>query len=244
MQLLLSVLCRLTHELITEQETKPSGARIQKLDGDGEIEEEGVDDEGVEEEEELQCRVSLPNFSGGSEAFEVTAKFCYGVKIDLSASNVAPLRWASITEEYSEKNLISKTKRSAETKGSKSLLFATGLIPTPAQATVVSWLQTYKVEDIKQDYDTGKGGVTMVTREDALFADSMWKRLRGAYICLIGSFYKIIWSAMKSYRLSELSQSEVDKLKTRPRIDFSFHFSTVQPLVNDVRSRGDVAVKT
>nr|GMD54694.1 IMPACT family member in pol 5'region-like [Ipomoea batatas] len=24
-------------------------------------------------------------------------------------------------------------------------------------------LQTYKVEDIKQDYDTGKGGVTMVT---------------------------------------------------------------------------------
>nr|GLL27897.1 histidinol dehydrogenase, chloroplastic isoform X1 [Ipomoea trifida] len=58
-----------------------------------------------------------------------------------------------------------------------------------------------------------------------------------------GSFCKIIRSAMKSYRLSELSQSEVDKLKTRPRIDFSSIFNMVQPIVDDVRSRGDVAVK-
>ncbi|CAH9088104.1 unnamed protein product [Cuscuta europaea] len=58
-----------------------------------------------------------------------------------------------------------------------------------------------------------------------------------------GSFCKIIWSAMKSYRLSELSQSEADRLKTRPRIDFSSIFNLVQPIVNDVRSRGDAAVK-
>ncbi|XP_019195514.1 PREDICTED: BTB/POZ domain-containing protein At5g66560 isoform X2 [Ipomoea nil] len=111
---------RKLHELITEQETKPSGARVQKPDGDGdgdgEIEEEGVEDEGVEEdEEELQCHISLPNFPGGSETFEAAAKFCYGVKIDLSASNVAPLRCAGeyleMTEEYSEENLISKTER-------------------------------------------------------------------------------------------------------------------------------------
>nr|GMD51806.1 BTB/POZ domain-containing protein At5g66560 [Ipomoea batatas] len=66
---------RKLHELITEQETKPSG----------------------------------------SETFEAAAKFCYGVKIDLSASNVAPLRCAGeyleMTEEYSEENLISKTER-------------------------------------------------------------------------------------------------------------------------------------
>ncbi|XP_042502578.1 histidinol dehydrogenase, chloroplastic isoform X2 [Macadamia integrifolia] len=47
---------------------------------------------------------------------------------------------------------------------------------------------------------------------------------------------------MKSYKLSELSRTEVDSLKARPRIDFSKIFSTVHPIVDDVRSRGDAAV--
>ncbi|KAK3000489.1 hypothetical protein RJ639_022528 [Escallonia herrerae] len=49
--------------------------------------------------------------------------------------------------------------------------------------------------------------------------------------------------SMKSYKLSELTPAEVDNLKARPRIDFSSVFSMVQPIVDDVRSRGDVAVK-
>ncbi|KAG2545442.1 hypothetical protein PVAP13_9KG309471 [Panicum virgatum] len=50
-------------------------------------------------------------------------------------------------------------------------------------------------------------------------------------------------SAMKSYRLSELSDAEVSGLKARPRIDFSSIFGTVNPIVEDVRIRGDAAVK-
>ncbi|KAL7611557.1 hypothetical protein Lser_V15G08725 [Lactuca serriola] len=50
-------------------------------------------------------------------------------------------------------------------------------------------------------------------------------------------------SAMKSYKLSELTPTEVDNLKARPRINFSSIFSTVQPIVDDVRNRGDAAVK-
>ncbi|XP_027114302.1 histidinol dehydrogenase, chloroplastic-like isoform X5 [Coffea arabica] len=46
---------------------------------------------------------------------------------------------------------------------------------------------------------------------------------------------------MRSYRLSDLNQSEVDNLKARPRIDFSSIFSV--PIVDDVRGRGDAAVK-
>lgn len=42
---------------------------------------------------------------------------------------------------------------------------------------------------------------------------------------------------MKSYKLSELTTSEVDSLKARPRIDFSSIFGTVQPIVDDVRNR-------
>ncbi|KAF3502497.1 hypothetical protein F2Q69_00040131 [Brassica cretica] len=49
--------------------------------------------------------------------------------------------------------------------------------------------------------------------------------------------------AMKSYRLSELSFSQVENLKSRPRIDFSSIFTTVNPIIDAVRSKGDVAVK-
>ncbi|RZC55536.1 hypothetical protein C5167_014396 [Papaver somniferum] len=54
-------------------------------------------------------RISLPGVPGGSEAFELAAKFCYGVNIEITLSNVAMLRCAAhyleMTEEFSDKNL-------------------------------------------------------------------------------------------------------------------------------------------
>ncbi|KAF8410607.1 hypothetical protein HHK36_003139 [Tetracentron sinense] len=105
---------RKLHELITEQETNPSRRRRSSAaESELEVEEEDKDDE--EEIEQEPCHISLPEFPGGSETFEVAAKFCYGVKIDLTSSNVAPLRCAGefleMTEEYSEDNLISRTER-------------------------------------------------------------------------------------------------------------------------------------
>lgn len=110
------------HELITEQEKMPktNATKIQKPTQEGE--ERDKDAEEIEEEEEEHeedddhyCHITLPDFPGGSEAFETAAKFCYGVKIELSSSNVAPLRCAGdflqMTDEYSEDNLISKTER-------------------------------------------------------------------------------------------------------------------------------------
>ncbi|XP_059648861.1 histidinol dehydrogenase, chloroplastic-like [Cornus florida] len=66
---------------------------------------------------------------------------------------------------------------------------------------------------------------------------------RGSNYLRAGSLHNAIRCSMKSYRLSELSQVEVNSLKARPRIDFSSIFSTVHPIVEDVRSRGDAAVK-
>ncbi|XP_076911744.1 histidinol dehydrogenase, chloroplastic-like [Bidens hawaiensis] len=60
---------------------------------------------------------------------------------------------------------------------------------------------------------------------------------------LSGPLSKTVTCAMKSYKLSDLSQKEVEDLKARPRINFSSIFSTVQPIVDDVRIRGDDAVK-
>lgn len=58
-----------------------------------------------------------------------------------------------------------------------------------------------------------------------------------------GLIHKRIQCSMKSYRLSELTHAEVQSLKARPRIDFSSIFSTVHPIVDDVRNRGDASVK-
>ncbi|KAK4441742.1 BTB/POZ domain-containing protein [Sesamum alatum] len=59
-------------------------------------------------------RLHLAGVPGGSQAFELAAKFCYGVNIEITTSNVAMLRCAAhfleMTEEFSEKNLESRTE--------------------------------------------------------------------------------------------------------------------------------------
>ncbi|OAY33876.1 BTB/POZ domain-containing protein At5g66560 [Manihot esculenta] len=107
---------RKLHQLITEQETNPTSI----------VEREGEEQEpGGDEIEEAHCQISLPDFPGGSETFEAAVKFCYGVKVDLTSSTVAPLRCAGefleMTEEYSEDNLISRTERFLSQSVLKSL---------------------------------------------------------------------------------------------------------------------------
>ncbi|XP_010545039.1 PREDICTED: BTB/POZ domain-containing protein SETH6 isoform X2 [Tarenaya hassleriana] len=59
-------------------------------------------------------RLSLPSLPGGSEAFELAAKFCYGVTVDFTSSNIAAVRCAAhyldMTEEVSEKNLEARAE--------------------------------------------------------------------------------------------------------------------------------------
>ncbi|MED6110842.1 hypothetical protein PIB30_046657 [Stylosanthes scabra] len=56
--------------------------------------------------------VQLPDFPGGAEAFELCAKFCYGITITLSAYNIVFTRCAAeylqMTEEVEKGNLIHK----------------------------------------------------------------------------------------------------------------------------------------
>ncbi|XP_030462609.2 BTB/POZ domain-containing protein At5g66560 [Syzygium oleosum] len=123
---------RKLHQLITEQEANPAaatqalGRRDEEGDGGGGGGGGGEGEgDGDEIEEVQQCHIALQDFPGGSETFEMAAKFCYGVKIDLSALNAAPLRCAGefldMTEDYSEDNLISKTERFLSQSVLKSL---------------------------------------------------------------------------------------------------------------------------
>uniref|UniRef100_A0A7N0V570 Uncharacterized protein n=1 Tax=Kalanchoe fedtschenkoi TaxID=63787 RepID=A0A7N0V570_KALFE len=97
---------RKLHEMITEQESAGKHRDQQSSSA-------AVDDD-AEETHDVHFHISFQEFPGGSETFEAVAKFCYGVKIELSSSNVAPLRCAAafleMTDEYSEGNLISETE--------------------------------------------------------------------------------------------------------------------------------------
>ncbi|RRT66906.1 hypothetical protein B296_00024492, partial [Ensete ventricosum] len=119
---------RRLQRLITEAEEQPNkAARRGQSTGDdeeepheveggrGEIKEEEEEEEEGTGEEEANQHISLADFPGNCEAFETAAKFCYGVKIDLSAWNVAPLRcvaeYLEMTEEVCEENLVARTER-------------------------------------------------------------------------------------------------------------------------------------
>lgn len=56
--------------------------------------------------------IQLPDVPGGAEAFEICAKFCYGITITISALNIVPVRCAAeylqMSDEVDRGNLIGK----------------------------------------------------------------------------------------------------------------------------------------
>lgn len=58
--------------------------------------------------------IMLVDLPGGAEAFELAAKFCYGVAVELTPANVAALRCAAeyleMTDDLEEGNLVTKTE--------------------------------------------------------------------------------------------------------------------------------------
>ncbi|XP_037443344.1 BTB/POZ domain-containing protein At5g66560-like [Triticum dicoccoides] len=79
------------------------------------VEAEEEEEDGDKEQEQVRMedgksyRITFPDFPGGPGTFEAAAKFCYGVRVELTPWNVAPLRCAAeyleMTEEHSEDNL-------------------------------------------------------------------------------------------------------------------------------------------
>lgn len=65
-------------------------------------------------EEGSACSLQLHGVPGGAKAFELVTKFCYGVKIELTALNVVILRCAAeylqMTEDYEQGNLIAQAE--------------------------------------------------------------------------------------------------------------------------------------
>jgi hypothetical protein len=102
------------HDLITNKESREATGGEQEEDA-GEIREEEAEVVLEEDEEADVHRIRLPEFPGGAEAFELAAKFCYGVKLDLTPATAAPLRCAAerlgMTDDHSDDNLVSRADR-------------------------------------------------------------------------------------------------------------------------------------
>ncbi|KAL6894157.1 hypothetical protein ACP4OV_008255 [Aristida adscensionis] len=105
------------HDLITNKESREASRTAGEVEQDdedaGEIREEEVV---LEEDDEADVhRIRLPEFPGGAEAFELAAKFCYGVKLDLTPATAAPLRCAAerlgMSDDHSDDNLVSRADR-------------------------------------------------------------------------------------------------------------------------------------
>ncbi|PQQ21100.1 BTB/POZ domain-containing protein [Prunus yedoensis var. nudiflora] len=85
-------------------------------------------------EEGSACSLQLHGVPGGAKAFELVTKFCYGVKIELTALNVVILRCAAeylqMTEDYEQGNLIAQAEKFNDMLKSSTLL-QDALIPWP-----------------------------------------------------------------------------------------------------------------
>ena len=94
------------------------------------------------------CTLQLDDIPGGAKAFELAARFCYDVKIELNALNVVSLRCAAeylgMTDDYAEGNLITQAESFlsdvlANWKDSiKALETCEGVLPAAEDLHIVS----------------------------------------------------------------------------------------------------------
>ncbi|KAJ4966082.1 hypothetical protein NE237_017931 [Protea cynaroides] len=58
--------------------------------------------------------IEIPDLPGGAKAFELAAKFCYGINFEISTENIAMLRCVAesleMTEDYAVGNLVGRTE--------------------------------------------------------------------------------------------------------------------------------------
>lgn len=93
--------------------------------------------------------IELHDVPGGAEAFELAAKFCYGINFEISIDNIAILRcvaeYLEMTEDYSVGNLVVRTDAYLNEVALKGLAgavsilhVAESLLPIAERAKLVS----------------------------------------------------------------------------------------------------------
>ncbi|KAH9786242.1 BTB/POZ domain-containing protein [Citrus sinensis] len=105
----------------------------------------------LEAKDSKVSRVNLSAVPGGAEAFELAAKFCYGINVELTLSNVATIRcvahFLEMTEDFAEKNVEARAEAYLKemvfpnTSNSISVLkCCEGLLPLSEEISLVNRL--------------------------------------------------------------------------------------------------------
>ncbi|KAD4888235.1 hypothetical protein R6Q59_034687 [Mikania micrantha] len=80
--------------------------------------------------------VEIPDIPGGSEGFELAAKFCYGINFELSTGNIAMVRcvaqYLDMTEDYAIGNLVTRSESYLNEVGLKTLAGAVSILQSAA----------------------------------------------------------------------------------------------------------------
>ncbi|XWS41802.1 hypothetical protein CRYUN_Cryun17cG0114400 [Craigia yunnanensis] len=78
--------------------------------------------------------IEIPDVPGGAESFELAAKFCYGINLEISTENIAMLRCAAeyleMTEDYAVGNLVGSTEAYLNEVALKSLTGSVSVLHT------------------------------------------------------------------------------------------------------------------
>lgn len=93
--------------------------------------------------------IEVPDIPGGAEAFELAAKFCYGINFEITTQNIAMLRcvaeFLEMTEDYAVGNLVGRSEAYINEVALKSLAGAVSvlhssesLLPTAEKVKLVS----------------------------------------------------------------------------------------------------------
>ncbi|KAL5987976.1 hypothetical protein ACLOJK_035738 [Asimina triloba] len=108
------------------------------------------------------CVIRLPDIPGGNQSFELVARFCYGVNLELTAANVGCLRCAAeyleMSEEYGEGNLISQTEFFLNQVVSRSWKDSIKALQT-CEVGVYSHASAYEFTSISQQFVSKEGVV-------------------------------------------------------------------------------------
>ncbi|KAG8063374.1 hypothetical protein GUJ93_ZPchr0003g16707 [Zizania palustris] len=161
------------------------------------------------------ARLSLHGTPGGAPAFELAAKFCYGVGVDVTVGNVAMLRCAAhylqMTEDFSDKNLELRTEaflRDAVLPSIASsvavLRSCEGLLPAAEDVNLVSRLIAAITNNVcKEQLTSGLSKLDQLKPPVAVDLDSpgdWW----GKSVAGLGlDFFQRLLSAVKSKGLKQ-----------------------------------------
>ncbi|XXG79285.1 hypothetical protein AAC387_Pa09g0388 [Persea americana] len=167
--------------------------------------------------------IKLHAIPGGPEAFELAAKFCYGVSFEITLTNVAMLRciahYLEMTEEFAEKNLETRTEAYLKetvapniSNSIKVLHSCEGLLPMAEEISLISRLiQGIAINACKEQLTSGLSKlehnipVKPVTVETETSLDWWGKSLSMLNL----DFFQRTVSAMKSKGLNQDTISNI-----------------------------------